>query len=121
MAFDDKTGNTPRRSAVSALNSMRTSDRTNTTGSSAIDKFASSSKRSEITSKVKEIIASEIGLDVHEISNNSHFRNDLGMDSLDAVSCVMQVEKEFGIDIPDDVAENINTVTELVNYVERDL
>ena len=68
--------------------------------------------------KVKEIIADHMGLDVADIINISTFV-DLGMDSLDEIEIVMAIETEYGITIPDEDAENIKTVGQLVSYIKR--
>ena len=65
---------------------------------------------SEIASKVKAIIVDKLGVDESEVVNEASFTNDLGADSLDTVELIMEFEKEFDIQIPDDQAENIATV-----------
>lgn len=73
----------------------------------------------EIMSKVKKIIAEQLGVDESEIRSESHFVDDLGADSLDTVELVMAFEEEFGIEIPDEDAEKILTVQDAINYVEE--
>ena len=68
--------------------------------------------------KVKEIIADHMGLDVADIISISTFV-DLGMDSLDEIEIVMAIETEYGIAIPDEDAENIKTVGQLVSYIKH--
>ena len=65
---------------------------------------------SDIASKVKAIIVDKLGVDESEVVNEASFTNDLGADSLDTVELIMEFEKEFDIQIPDDQAENIATV-----------
>ncbi len=69
--------------------------------------------------KVCEIIASELSVSKEEIKLETHLQNDLGADSLDAVELVMTIEEEFDIAIPDDVAQNLKTVGDIVNYLEN--
>ena len=73
---------------------------------------------SEIESKVKEIIIEKLGVEESEVTPEASFTNDLGADSLDTVELIMEVEKEFGITIPDDQAEKIATVGDAVAYIE---
>ncbi|HNL53876.1 MAG TPA: acyl carrier protein, partial [Turneriella sp.] len=61
----------------------------------------------EIMGKVKKIISEQLGVDEGEVTNESHFIDDLGADSLDTVELVMALEEEFGIEIPDEDAEKI--------------
>jgi len=73
----------------------------------------------EVMGKVKKIIAEQLGVDEGEISNESHFIDDLGADSLDTVELVMALEEEFGIEIPDEDAEKIQTVGDVQKYIEE--
>ncbi len=73
----------------------------------------------EIMSKVKKIIAEQLGVDESEIRAESHFVDDLGADSLDTVELVMAFEEEFGIEIPDEEAEKIATVQSAISYIEE--
>jgi acyl carrier protein len=73
---------------------------------------------SEIASKVKAIIIEKLGVEESEVVNEASFTNDLGADSLDTVELIMEFEKEFGISIPDDQAENILTVGQAISYLE---
>lgn len=70
-----------------------------------------------IESKVKEIIIEKLGVEEWEVTMNADFVNDLGADSLDAVEIIMEIEKEFGITIPDDVAERVRTVGNVVKLL----
>ncbi len=74
---------------------------------------------SDIAAKVKAIIVDKLGVDETEVTNEASFTNDLGADSLDTVELIMEFEKEFGITIPDDQAENIATVGDAIAYVEK--
>ena len=74
---------------------------------------------SEIESKVKEIIADKLGVDVADVKPEASFTNDLGADSLDTVELIMEFEKSFNITIPDDQAEKITTVGDAIAYIEE--
>ncbi|MCH5302643.1 MAG: acyl carrier protein [Prevotella sp.] len=74
---------------------------------------------SEIESKVKAIIVDKLGVDEAEVVPEASFTNDLGADSLDTVELIMEFEKEFGISIPDDKAEQIGTVADAISYIEE--
>ena len=75
---------------------------------------------SEIASKVKEIIVDKLGVDESEVTPEASFTNDLGADSLDTVELIMEFEKEFDIQIPDDQAENISTVGQAIQFIEQE-
>ncbi len=72
---------------------------------------------SAIESKVKSIIADQLGVGEDEIKPESSFIEDLGADSLDIVELVMAMEEEFEVEIPDEEAENIKTVGDAINYI----
>ena len=74
---------------------------------------------SDIESKVKAIIVDKLGVDESEVVNEASFTNDLGADSLDTVELIMEFEKEFDIQIPDDQAENIGSVGQAISYIEN--
>ena len=69
--------------------------------------------------KVKEVIVDKLGVEEDKIESSSSFVDDLGADSLDTVELIMQLEEEFGIEIPDEDAENITTVGSAVDYIEK--
>ncbi|PSR10310.1 MAG: acyl carrier protein [Bacteroidetes bacterium] len=73
---------------------------------------------SSIETKVKQIIVDKLGVDESEITNEASFTNDLGADSLDTVELIMEFEKTFDISIPDEQAENIQTVGQAVSYLQ---
>ena len=73
---------------------------------------------SDVTTKVKAIIIDKLGVDESEVTNEASFTNDLGADSLDTVELIMELEKEFDIQIPDDEAEGIATVGDAITFVE---
>lgn len=68
--------------------------------------------------KVKEVVMDKLGVEEGKITEDAHFMDDLGADSLDTVELIMQLEEEFGIEIPDEDAENITTVGKAVEYID---
>lgn len=76
---------------------------------------------SNVAEKVKQIIIDKLGVDESEVTTEASFTNDLGADSLDTVELIMEFEKEFDISIPDEQAENIQTVGQAVSYLEEQL
>lgn len=74
---------------------------------------------SDIKSRVVSIIIDKLGVEEAEVTTEASFTNDLGADSLDTVELIMEFEKEFNIAIPDDQAENIQTVGHAVTYIEE--
>ncbi|MGY8979662.1 MAG: acyl carrier protein [Flavobacteriales bacterium] len=73
---------------------------------------------SDVATKVKAIIIDKLGVDEAEVTNEASFTNDLGADSLDTVELIMEFEKEFDIQIPDDKAEAIGTVGDAITFIE---
>jgi acyl carrier protein len=71
----------------------------------------------EIETKIIKIVADQLNVDESEISSDSSFVDDLGADSLDTVELVMAFEEEFGVEIPDDDAEKIQSVQNAIDYV----
>lgn len=72
----------------------------------------------DLDSKVIAVIVDKLGVDESEVTLEANFTNDLGADSLDTVELIMELEKAFGITIPDEDAENIATVGDAINYVK---
>ena len=70
-----------------------------------------------LETRVKEIIAEELGVEKEKLTNDASFMEDLGADSLDTVELVMAFEKEFDIDIPDEEAEKLRTVGDAMKYL----
>ncbi|HHT93261.1 MAG TPA: acyl carrier protein [Clostridia bacterium] len=68
--------------------------------------------------KIKKIVVEQLGVDESEVTPEASFIDDLGADSLDIVELIMAMEDEFGIEIPDDVAEKITTVGDAVEYIK---
>lgn len=73
---------------------------------------------SEIAERVKAIIVDKLGVSESEVTPEATFAQDLGADSLDTVELIMEFEKEFGIQIPDDQSETIQTVGDAIKYIE---
>lgn len=70
-----------------------------------------------IESKVKEIVAEQLNVELKDLEPSKSFINDLGADSLDIVELVMAMEEEFEVEIPDEDAEKIQTVGDAIKYV----
>ncbi|MEO1927200.1 MAG: acyl carrier protein [Nautiliaceae bacterium] len=69
--------------------------------------------------EVKEVIVEQLNVDENEVKPEANFVEDLGADSLDVVEMVMALEEKFGIEIPDSDAENIKTVQDVIDYIEK--
>jgi acyl carrier protein len=76
---------------------------------------------SDNAEKVKDIIEKELGVEREKLTDDASFIEDLGADSLDIVELVMEFEKEFNIDIPDEDAEKLKTVGDAMAYLNRKL
>ena len=76
---------------------------------------------SNIAERVTKIIIDKLGVEESEVTTEASFTNDLGADSLDTVELIMEFEKEFDISIPDEQAENIQTVGQAVSYLESQI
>ena len=70
-----------------------------------------------VEQRVREIVAEQLERDVNEVTITSSLIDDLGADSLDVVELVMKMEEEFGIEIPDEEAEKIKTVNDVIQYI----
>jgi acyl carrier protein len=71
----------------------------------------------DVAAKVKEIIVNKLGVDDAQVTPEASFTNDLGADSLDTVELVMEFEKAFNLQIPDEDAEKISTVGDAIKYI----
>ncbi len=71
-----------------------------------------------IFDKIREIIVEQLQVDESEVNMDTNLMKDLSADSLDAVEIIMAIEDEYGFEIPDEDAEKIQTVGDLVKYVE---
>jgi len=69
--------------------------------------------------KVRDIVVEQLGSEADEVTLESTFIDDLGADSLDIVELIMAFEEEFNVEIPDEAAEKIKTVQDVVNYIEQ--
>ena len=72
----------------------------------------------DIKAKIKKIVADHLGIEEEKVTEEASFIDDLGADSLDTVELVMAFEEKFGIEIPDDAAETIQTVQNAIDYIE---
>ena len=69
--------------------------------------------------KVRDIVVEQLGVEADEVSIDSTFIDDLGADSLDIVELIMAFEEEFNIEIPDEAAEKIKMVQDVVTYIDQ--
>lgn len=72
----------------------------------------------EIAERIKGIIVEQLGVSLEEVNPEASFIEDLGADSLDIVELIMALEEEYDIEIPDEDAEKIQTVQDVITYVE---
>ena len=72
----------------------------------------------DIASKVTAIIVDKLGVDESDVRPDASLTNDLGADSLDTVELIMEFENKFGLSIPDNIAEKISTVGDVIKYIE---
>ena len=72
-----------------------------------------------VESKIKTIIAEQLGVKPEEVTPNASFVDDLGADSLDTVELIMALEEEFNVEIPDEDAEKMKTVGDAIKYIEE--
>lgn len=75
---------------------------------------------SDVKSKIKSIIAEQLGTELDKVTDQADFIADLGADSLDTVELLMALEEHFGVEIPDDVAENIKTVEDVYQLINTE-
>jgi acyl carrier protein len=74
---------------------------------------------SDIAGRVTKIVIEHLGVEEAKVVAEANFIDDLGADSLDTVELVMAFEEEFGVEIPDEAAEKIQTVQDAVSYIEK--
>ncbi len=74
---------------------------------------------SDVAERVKKIVVEHLGVDEEKVTDSASFIDDLGADSLDTVELVMAFEEEFGVEIPDDMAEKILTVKDAIDYIKE--
>lgn len=72
-----------------------------------------------IFEKLKDIIAEQLSVEADEVKMDSNIQDDLGADSLDVVDLITTIEDEFDISIPDEAVEEIKTVGDIANYIEK--
>jgi acyl carrier protein len=77
--------------------------------------------RSEISTRLGQVLVNELGLDADKINDDANFEDDLEVDSLGVVELLMALEDEFGVKIPDDEAESIHTVGQAIDLVNGKL
>lgn len=73
---------------------------------------------SDVAERVKKIVVEHLGVDADKVKAEASFIDDLGADSLDTVELVMAFEEEFGVEVPDEEAEKLQTVGDVVKYIE---
>ena len=74
---------------------------------------------SDVAERVKKIVIEHLGVEADKVVEAANFIDDLGADSLDTVELVMAFEEEFGVEIPDDAAEKIQTVKDAIEFIEK--
>ena len=74
-----------------------------------------------VLDKIKEIVVDKLDVNEDEVTNDAKFMDDLGADSLDTVELIMQFEEDFGLDIPDEDAEKIQSVKDALDYIKKNL
>ena len=72
-----------------------------------------------VEDKIREIIVDQLGVTAEEVVPEASFIDDLGADSLDIVELVMAIEEEFGLEIPDEDAERMQSIGDAISYVEE--
>jgi len=107
-------------SAVSALKGIKSKQSEAATFSSFASSLAREaiSTESDIALLIRKLVVDKLGVSLSAVTNNASFTNDLGADSLDKVELIMELEKEFGVSIPDDEAEKLRTVVQAIKYIE---
>ena len=76
---------------------------------------------SDVLARVKKMVIEHLDVEEDKVTDKAHFIDDLGADSLDNVELVMAFEEEFDVEIPDDAAENIQTVGDAVKFISEKL
>ena len=74
---------------------------------------------SDTADRVKKIVVEHLGVEDDKVTEDASFIDDLGADSLDIVELVMAFEEEFGVEIPDDAAEKISTVSDAIKFIDE--
>ena len=68
--------------------------------------------------KITELLVDQLGVDAYDVKGDTSFKDDLGADSLDLFEMVMNLEEEYGIEVPAEELENIETVNDMIEYLE---
>jgi len=89
----------------------------NTTSNTRLEKEKGGTMANE--DKIKSIIAEQLGVKAEEVTPESSFVDDLGADSLDTVELIMALEEEFNVEIPDEDAEKMSKVADVIKYIEE--
>ena len=76
-------------------------------------------RKTMVFDKIQALICEQLDVDASQVNMDTDFMKDLEADSLDAVEIILGVEEEYGIEIPDEVAENFTKVSDIVKYVEE--
>ena len=74
---------------------------------------------SDTADRVKKIVVEHLGVEAEKVTEEASFIDDLGADSLDTVELVMAFEEEFSVEIPDDAAEKVSTVSDAIKYIDE--
>lgn len=74
---------------------------------------------SDVAERVKKIVVEHLGVEAAQVKEDAKFIDDLGADSLDTVELVMAFEEEFSVEVPDEDAEKLQTVGDVVKYIEE--
>jgi len=72
-----------------------------------------------IEQRIKDIIVEQLGVNADQVTSDAKFIEDLGADSLDTVELVMALEEEFGLEVPDEEAEKLQSVGDVIKYIEE--
>ncbi|MBI6545966.1 MAG: acyl carrier protein [Cyanobacteria bacterium NC_groundwater_1444_Ag_S-0.65um_54_12] len=72
----------------------------------------------ELLGKLKKLVVEQLGVSAEEVTTDANFQEDLGADSLDTVELVMALEEEFEVEIPDEDAEKLTTVSKVLEYIK---
>ncbi len=72
-----------------------------------------------IEQRIKDIIVEQLGVNADQVTSDAKFIEDLGADSLDTVELIMALEEEFGIEVPDEEAEKLQSVGDVIKYIEE--
>lgn len=108
-----------KKSATSALSDYTSQQRETVAPPSPSFASTRNSSTSSIESRVKAIIVEKLSVSPAEVTMHSSFANDLGADSLEVVELMMDMEREFGISIPETESENLRTVGDVIQYIEQ--